>query len=161
MSSPSPQLDKSSKKLNFILPKPPTDLPLSSSSGCNSETKSDTVRSISTSNRDTPPFILQPMYTLSYQALGSGLSSPQSVASTVSLQLPTPGTVTGAQEDVGSGVRHKLPLIVSQRPSTYVGPKQLSPRKEIIQQEQVVETDLDGGLIQQSCIRGEPKRDTL
>jgi len=149
--------EKGPKKLNFILPKPvPDSSPVQSvveekvKTGANEEVPNTTV--------ENPQFILQPMYTLSYQPISvenntTSQPSPTSVMSNVvSLHLSEPTTNPATSsvfknsvfEEKSSAVRHKLPLIVTQRPSSFTSSHQISPRKDTNQQDQHAVVPVEG-----------------
>merc|ERR1719342_168039 len=147
-----PTQDKSGKKLNFILPKPRPDNITSSKIGgvrddipvtpmlpeLGNVSSTTETKNITDQNQQ---FILQPMYTLSYKPIeeeplvsskteevveSTGFGSNSSNFS-MSI-LPS----TGVEENRNSraAVRHKLPFIVAQRPSSYGASRQISPKKD-------------------------------
>merc|ERR1712106_823084 len=145
LKSPPPILtEKGPKKLNFILPKPGPECPVPTSQLSEDEAKTASEEQVVTVAPNTvvnPQFILQPMFTLSYPPL-SNESSPAPppipaasvLSNVVSLHLSEPitssttSTVFGQapMEENSSAVRHKLPLIVTQRPSSYTSSRQIS-----------------------------------
>ena len=156
LKSPPPNLtEKGPKKMNFILPKlgPECSVTMKQPSEGDAKTASqEQVTTIAPNTGENPQFILQPMFTLSYPPLPNE-SSPAPLptppaasvlSNVVSLHLSEPSTSYTTSTVFGqatmaensSAVCHKLPLIVTQRPSSYTSSRQISPRKEHIQQDQ-------------------------
>ena len=148
LKSPILQLpEKGPKKLNFILPKPGPEIHVSNNED---ETKTTSAATITPNTTENPQFILQPMYTLSYQPMSSEsngaplTTSASTMSNVVSLHLSEPSTSSttsnvfgqAVHEEKSSAVRHKLPLVVAQRPSSYTTSRQISPRKDTNHQEQ-------------------------
>jgi len=149
-STSSEPTDRSVKKFNFILPKPGPETLFSQNSSSKSEIKiPSTVANVSASTNENSQMILQPMYTLSYQTIPekdqTNISIPASSMSTaVPLHVTEASSATNImlekepKTETASAVRHKLPLIVTQRPSFYSAPRQISPRKEPVKQDQTI-----------------------
>eukprot|EP00092_Neocalanus_flemingeri_P014244 GFUD01015364.1.p1 GENE.GFUD01015364.1~~GFUD01015364.1.p1 ORF type:complete len:1050 (-),score=269.28 GFUD01015364.1:283-3432(-) len=171
---PSSQLaDKGPKKFNFILPKPGPDNQFSHPSSSKTEAFPNPVATPTPNTNENKQFILQPMYTLSYQPMPSesdqtNISSPATSLSTVvSLHLSEPSSTTSntlvqsVQQENTSAVRHKLPLIVTQRPSSYSITRQTSPRKEPAKEDQNIPLPSVGTSNETSCGRGGQKCDQV
>jgi len=152
-STSSEPADRYVKKFNYILPKPGPETQNSSSKA---EIKiPSTGANVLASTNENARMILQPMYTLSYQPLPeknqTNISVPTSSMSTaVPLHLSEANVTTSnmAEEEpkmeAGSAVRHKLPLIVTQRPSSHSAPQLISPRKDSVKQDQVIPSTSTG-----------------
>ena len=153
-------LEKGPKKLNFILPKPSPDCSVANMPTVSEE---EALSGEQVPTVDNQQVILQPMYTLSYQPMTSEHTTSQTIpasvlSNVVSLHLSEPTTsptTSSVQSNTtlaenSSAVRHKLPLIVAQRPSSLASSRQISPRKETSQQEQNFSETFDGSSMQSS-----------
>jgi len=156
--------EKGAKKLNFILPKPVPESMVSVQSVVEEKAKTAVTEEVTNTTVENPQFILQPMYTLSYQPVSvennttSQPSSTSVMSNVVSLHLSEPTTNPATSsvlknsvlEEKSSAVRHKLPLIVTQRPSSFTSSHQISPRKDTNQQDQQVLVPVEGSSRQHS-----------